>query len=160
MDLGTTIIVVIIVALLMVPFVLDHFRRKRNGAGLAGRMHQAAHQQQSRLKYSDVHPPIAIGLDGDRGMLFFFTERIGDGEDRILDLATFRDVELVKSGAGGRSVTGDERMTRIMLKLTPKEPRATEVHLVFYEERPGELLGDELQLAAKWALRLNKYIRK
>lgn len=93
-------------------------------------------------------------------MLFFFTDRVGTIEERILQLADFKDCELVKTGPGGKKVTTDEAIKEISLRLHPKDVRRTSVDLEFYREKPGNNLGDTLQLASKWALRLNKHIRK
>ncbi len=157
MDGGTATVLIVTVALLIAPFLVDLRRRRRNGRALLRILQDAASANGYILHQYEVHADIALGLD-DRNKRLFVLRRRKDGTvPQEVDLAQVQACQVRKTGRDGKQVQADDRIATVELSLSAKA--GGNIPVVLYSEEHGAHMDGELLLAEKWATLVNGTIR-
>lgn len=150
-DGATLLVGLITMSLLSLPFILDLRQRRRRRSALREALQQLASQAGCRLHQQELSGDLALGLDRDRRILFFISQRAASPESRQVDLRLVRQVEVEKRLRGGH-----EGLERVALVLHPTSGGPSLGPLLLFETGQGELPGSELEIALRWSALLNE----
>lgn len=94
MDTGTTIMGVCIIVMVILPFILIGRGKKNADRQLIGKIDAQAHELQSQITDYGLAPNLAIGLDANKGELFYYKKSGDDIHTANLKLIDFSDCKL------------------------------------------------------------------
>jgi hypothetical protein len=160
MDGGTLVVVIITVALIVLPFVLDHRRRSRSGLRTLNTLRETVRQQSCELHAHDLSGELALGLDRHKKVLFLLDEKKEAARLMRVDLDQVQRCTVVKTARRGSANQADGPVEQVELRFASTDRGRSDVHLVLYREVLGTALNGQVQLAEKWAGLVNELLRK
>jgi hypothetical protein len=143
MDLATTIIAAIVLALCLVPLVLAQNKNKNKKKVLLQTLTNYAAAKKRALTKHDLWHDTAIGLDENSNRLFFL--KINNDEKHL------QEVHLAEISAC--STTGEDNpevAEKLELVLHPAGKTEAGKVLEFYNSATAMQINSELQLIKKW----------
>lgn len=154
MDLGSSIIVAIILTISIIPFMVLRYRNTQQKKIKIQTLTNLAQQQNCNIDTFDSCGDFTIGLDQKKQFLFFHKQ------DKTTEHSTFIELTTIKSCQSHvhkKAINHQlEIIEKIFLNFKTKENK--DIVLEFYNEEHGELV-DELQLAYTWEKTVNKLIK-
>jgi hypothetical protein len=160
MDIGTTIVGLIVVVLFVLPIIL--IARSANGGEkqLIDELNKIAAVQHCKIAHFDVLKNAAIGMDNEKFHLFFVRKKQGEIQNSTIDLKEIKKCQVVSSSKGTKSKSGTyKEIERIGLQFTYLIPTKNINTIDFYDVHTdnGPING-ELQLANKWETKISKSV--
>jgi len=142
MDLTTSIIGAIIVALCITPLVMAHNKRKKRERKLLQSLVDNAASHSGRITNHDIWANTAIGIDAADNRLYFLRRK--EAEEDVHQQVSLNDIRSVRINGGQNS--GHTERIDIVLEHVNVPP----VILEFYNEKQSLQINQELHLARKW----------
>lgn len=153
MDLLTTIIGLIVVALCVLPIVYMHVSQKKEKNKFLHDFKLMAEQQQLLLSKHEVWGHFyAIGLDSSCSKLCYYQKR---GDRPQQELIKLGEVDRCWVNTLKKPMNGDNVIDRVELVLSFRNPKLAEKALVFYSREEGMALDGEIQLIELWKTIIN-----
>jgi len=160
MDLGTTIIAVVIMLICILPFALMSIKGRKKQEMLLQGLFGIAEKNNCKISRHELWNSSTIGID-DTALMIFFTRRSGDNEtSQQINLAEIQKCRVINSG---RTVSTKDDNFKVVEKLelafSFQDKNKNEVVLECYNADHDSLnLSGELQLVEKWCKIFNDKI--
>ncbi|MDO7138718.1 MULTISPECIES: hypothetical protein [Algibacter] len=152
MELGTTLIGIICVAICAMPFVLTNRSKKAIVKRQLIVLKDLATQHNNTITQNEINSFYAIGIDETKKSVSFILKGETEVEQQFVDLSTIKSCEIV-------SITKSKHMDRLYLKLMPIDKTKSEVILEFFNADVSYQLGEELQSIEKWNKIINNLLK-
>lgn len=157
MDIASIVIGILFLLAFTLPFFFLNRSQKSNHKVLAQVFSQAAAKHGLNIPSPEFWGRVyAIGLDETANKLLYLKHKEGSEQEALIDLA---EVEKCKVENHSRTVKNHNvstKMTdRMELVFSFKEGHKHNKALEFYHMEESLTVADELQIAEKWARRLN-----
>ena len=152
MELGTTLIGIICVAICAMPFVLTNRSKKAIVKRQLIVLKDLATQHNNTITQNEINSFYAIGIDETKKSVSFILKGDTEVEQQFVDLSTIKSCEIV-------SVNKSKHMDRLYLKLMPIDKTKSDVILEFFNADVSYQLGEELQSIEKWNKILNNLLK-
>ena len=159
-DLGTTLVGVVGLALFALPFVYDYRNRKKKEKLLFQSLNGIAQEHNCKISQYEFCSDIIIGLDESKNFVFFLRKRKENFISQHVDLSEIQTCRTAKKARTIKTKDGNlVIIDRIELCFTPTNNRMNEIRFEFYYKELNSQLIGQLQLADKWAKQLNERIK-
>lgn len=159
MDLGSTIIGAILLAIFIVPIILMNGNRKKRERKALQSLITIANQQNCMISKHEICSDFVIGIDETKNFVFFFKQKAEETISQYVDLSEIKISQAVKSTRTIKNKNRNTEITkRVKLSFIPKNKGKAETIFELYNEENTELNG-ELQLADKWSKQINDRLK-
>ncbi|MBJ2175244.1 hypothetical protein JBL43_13405 [Aureibaculum sp. A20] len=156
MDLGTTIIGSVSVAICAMPFVITNRSKKKKVKQLLISLKDLAAAHSSEITEHDIFKYYAIGIDATKNSVSFILKTEDDEQSYFINLSSIKKCEIVKVGSSGAH--SDKDIDKLDLKLTSVEKNKPDIMLEFYNAEVSYQLSEELQSIEKWNKIINNLL--
>lgn len=149
MDLGSTIVGLIIIALGVLPFIILSRGEKKKEKQLLQSISKIAATQNCTISQHDFCSNFVIGLDEAKKHVFLYKESNQEKEEIFVDLAQVKACKLIKED---RRINNKNESYSIIdkLYLSFKTFENKEIRMEFYSSDVNLQLSGELQMIEKW----------
>lgn len=156
MNLTIVLTGLLVLTFLLLPFFLTHFSRVKKESQLISELQQFASQHQSNITEYETGNDFAVGLDEQKNQLFFVKHNKSERDQQHVDINQYRRCKVSKQSRplGGKSNNGMITET-LHLDFYADNANAKNKSLRLYDERVNLHLSGELQLAERWAKKIN-----
>lgn len=156
MDLGSSIIGAIAVAMCTVPFVIMYFKRRNKQDKKLQMLKQLAQEQSCTISQFEFCGDFLIGMDVNRNFVFFLKQKKEETITRFIDLS---DVEVCQAVKKTRIIDVNEKketlIDRVELQFLPRAKNNMEISLELYDDHVNNQLDGEIQFGDKWSKQIN-----
>lgn len=160
MDLGTTIVGLIIILICVIPFVLMSASRRKKEKRLILSLNELALQQGRKVSLQELWNENIIGLDESETMVFSIRKAKVDIVTQAINLADVQRCRLVKNSRTVKNNDSNFSVTeKLELAFDRNEKGKEDSIIEFYNiEFDSSTLMGELQIIEKWNKLLNEKI--
>ena len=158
MDLGTTIIGSVSVAICAIPFVITNRSKKKKVKQLLISLKDLAKEHNSEITQHDIFKYYAIGIDESKNSVSFILKNEDEEQSYYINLSTIKKCEIVKVGSS--SVHTNKDIDKLDLKLNPIDKNKPDIMLEFYNAEISYQLSEELQSIEKWNNIINNLLNR
>ncbi|MCC6690035.1 MAG: hypothetical protein IT235_00755 [Bacteroidia bacterium] len=160
MDLGTTIVGIIITIICIIPFALISISRKKKEKKLLQELTEFAEKNNCKISRYELWNSSTIGID-DTSLMIFYKKK--SEEINISQQVTLSEIQKCRVSNSSRTVSNKNGNYTVVEKLgigfLYHDKNKNEVVLEFYNADYDSLtLTGELQLAEKWCNLFNEKI--
>ncbi len=152
MNLGATIVGIVIVGLCIIPFILISANSRKKKERLLQGLFGLAQKNKGEISRYDLWNNSTIGID-DTAHTIFFTRKVKETETlQMIHLAEVQKCRVINSGRAVRQTVGNHQVIeKLELEFAYWDKVKTATVLEFYNTDSDSLtLTGELQLAEKW----------
>ncbi|MFC4875038.1 hypothetical protein [Negadavirga shengliensis] len=158
-DLGTTLVGVVGLAIFALPFVYDYRNRKKKERLLFQSLKGIAQEHNCEISQYEFCSDFIIGLDESKNFAFFYKKKEENFVSQHVDLSEIQTCHTAKKARTIKTKEGNLVITdRIELCFTPANNRMNEIRFELYDKEINTQLSGQLQLADKWVKQLNDRI--
>jgi hypothetical protein len=157
MEIGTSAVGLVLIAICALPFVLMFINRKKKVGQRLTSLRKIADSQGRPVSKYDIGGDFIIGMDETPKHVYFYKSQQSDGLEQIVDLDGISSCKVIKMT---RSVGNSGIMSRIELAFIPAVKEQQETRLVFYNESQQAALSNELEIAEKWSKLIQERLRR
>lgn len=154
MDLGTTIIGVILVLICIIPIVIINSNRKKKDRLTVKALYEYAENNLCKIDYHDMWLNAAIGIDKDNKTLFFLKGNHKEHAIKKVDLQQIRACNVLPLDGMDKA----ERIDKLELALFPQSKNEPTILLEVYNSDISFQLANELMIARKWDRLINQMV--
>ncbi len=155
MDLGSTIIGAILIAICVVPVILMNRNNKKREKKALQSLISIATEHNCIISKHEICSDFVIGIDEIKNYVFFFKQKKEEAISQFVDLAEIKISKAVKSTRAAKSKNENITITeKVKLSFIPKNKGKAETQFELYDQENVQLNG-ELQLADKWSQQIN-----
>lgn len=159
MDTEIILIAAILVAICAFPFAYIIIKGNKATTDMVKKLQEIAGKDGYRITDSDYTGKIAIGVDDNAGILFFYKKEGGFGTHERIDLKKIKNCRLQKEWAAtGNGAIEQTNLERLLLQLTLKNSSPKGVSLVFHDSNKDWQMNGELRIAEKWSNLINNRV--
>jgi hypothetical protein len=162
MDSGTLIITIVFLVIVIFPFAVTGYSRKKKKKNLFCKLTEMAQTDNSSITQHEFCGDFVIGLDETANQLFFFKKRETTEIAVKINLKDFRKCSKFcsKREIGSKKEHYDV-IDKLELCFYPKDRTIPNVLIEIYNDEHDSLtLSGELQLIEKWEKMLNDRMKK
>ncbi len=157
MELGTSILGFVTIALCFLPFLWMGNARKKKEKKLLNNLRSLADQQSCTITDFDLGPDLAIGIDAENGWVFFYKKK----EDALIqESLSFSSIKKCRIHSQKRNVkiknSSKTVIDQLELVFEPAEESAGRKRWEMYNADENFQLNGELQLTQKWEALINE----
>ncbi|WP_395063794.1 hypothetical protein [Flavobacterium sp.] len=152
MDLGTSIIGVIIIITCVLPFVLICIKKRKQHKKVIDNLSNIAKMNKATIETNEIWNQSAIGFDATNKMLFFSKKASESGTFEALNLS-----EIIKSSVV-KYQNNNQPINRLELKFEFNDKNKSDKSIEFYNQNETLSLVNELELIEKWNSIITKSI--
>jgi len=152
MNLGTTIIGIICVALCAMPFILTSINKNKKKNQVLKTLQDLAKQHNSEISQHEIFSYYAIGIDDSKKTVSFILDNEETIKEDFINLGTIKTCDIVNFKKPRKDTE------RLYLKLSPVDKSQPDVILEFYNSEINYQLGSELQSIEKWNTLINSML--
>lgn len=152
MNLGTTIIGIICVALCAMPFILTSVNKNKKKKTVLNTLIDLANQHNSEISQHEICSYYSIGIDESKKSVSFILDNEETIKKDFINLATIKTCDIVDLKKPRKDTE------RLYLKLSPIDKSKPDVILEFYNSEINYQLGSELQSIEKWNTLINSML--
>lgn len=149
MDLGTTIIGVVVTLLCVLPFILFSFYNSKKRKANFQVLTDLTKSKNYHITQKDNWKQHVIGIDESRKVLFFSKNPTDIHKFVIIDLKKVENCRLIKENPKGV-------LNRLALEIEFSDKKLPDNSLEFYNSDTSVSLVNELELIQKWHTIINK----
>ncbi len=151
MELSTTIIGLVAIALISLPFLLMSKSRKDREKQLFNSLQTIANKFNSNINEFDVGPGFAIGLTTNQQAVVFYKNKNETEVEKIISLDEIQKCKVNSINNSTKSGSSVESFVeRLELAFIPKNKRPDDLKIELYNAKDSFQLNGEYQLALKW----------
>lgn len=157
MESGTTIIGLILLFIMVLPFILLSKKKSKGGKHFLSILFDLAKKNNSKISEHELWNNVAVGIDRDTHQLYFIRKTATNNIVYNIDLSEIQKCRLVNSNRKVNYKGGSYNVIdRLELAFTYCDKIKPEIILEFYNsEYDSVALNGELQLASKWLKIIN-----
>jgi len=157
MESGTTIIGLILLFIMVLPFILLSKRKSKGGKQFLSILFDLAKKNNSKISEHELWNNVAVGIDRDTHQLYFIRKTATNNIVYNIDLSEIQKCRLVNTSRKVNYKGGSYNVVdRLELAFTYCDKIKPEIILEFYNsEYDSVALNGELQLASKWLKIIN-----
>lgn len=153
MELGTTIIAILIIFICIIPFVLMSLKNRKIEKELTNQLILFVDKNKGTLTKKEVLTNLAIGLDEKKEALFLVKKTIKDMVYQSVNLAEIKNSSVIKNRKSDSRSTIIETIELAFFNFDSNKP---EVYLGLYAISENNLnVVHEFELANKWSALIN-----
>ncbi|MFV0591234.1 MAG: hypothetical protein ACK5M7_07610 [Draconibacterium sp.] len=160
MDSETTIIGLVLIAIVVIPLYMLSRKRARKGQGMLKLMTQTANEHNCKITEYEQCGNYTVGMDKTNGYVFFVKDLNDNADVQYMNLA---QVKSCKMDNKSRIVTYNKQSSKIIerlcLNFLPKGKDKPAVVWEFYNAEENSQLNGELQSAEKWQNLINSCLK-
>jgi len=154
MNLGTTIIGIICVALCAMPFILTSTNKNKKKKTVLNTLINLANQHNSEISQHEICSYYSIGIDESKKSVSFILDNEETIKKDFINLSSIKTCDVV-------NLKNTQKDTeRLYLKLTHIDKSQPHAILEFYNSEINYQLGSELQSIEKWNTLINSMLHK
>ena len=154
MDLGVTMITIIIIAICSLPFISIWVARMKHKKQLLNSLSAIAGQQNCHITQHDFIGNTVLGMDESKNYLFFLKEKSKNlFKEQSIDLTEVKKCDVIKTAPNKRN-----EIKKLEIGFEPKRQNQSIQSLVFFNYDEDFQLSDELEKMKKWTDLINKRI--
>lgn len=159
MDLGSTIIGAILIAIFVVPVILMNRNNKKREKKTLQLLINIANEQNCKISKYEICSDFIIGIDESENFIFFFKQKKEVAISQYVDLSEIKICKVLKSTRTIRSKNGNVEITeKVKLSFIPKNKDKAETSFEMYDDENTQL-SVELQLVDKWSRLINDRLK-
>lgn len=159
MELGSALVGAIAIIICVLPFALMNRSKKQRRQSFLDAIHALANQNKCEIHKSDVFSYFAIGVDENKGVVFFYKKSSDKEITETVHLSDIRLCKIIKSNSSlnknGQRVNIIEKQS---LTLAFKEANKADISLEFFNSDDSVQLCGEIQACEKWMELINLHI--
>lgn len=160
MELGTTIVGVLILLACMVPFIVVSISSKLRNKKKLQELISYAQEHKYEITTHELWGESAIGMDNNHSTLFFISK---EQETKVFQQLNLLEIESCKINTISNNMRSKSSnytvIEKIELILPYKQQHKGQVSLIFYSAANHNLtVAGELAIAAKWNTLINEKI--
>lgn len=152
MDLGTSIIGVIIIITCVLPFVLISIKKRKQHKKVIDNLSNIAKMNKATIETNEIWNQSAIGFDATNKMLFFSKKASDSSTFEALNLSEIQKSSVVKFQ------NNNQPINRLELKFEFNDKNKSDKSIEFYNQNETLSLFNELELIEKWNTIITKSI--
>lgn len=157
MDTGSTLIGTIMIMLIIVPFIIISYRKKRKKVSLLQSLNTYAQQFNCEISEHEFCGDFLLALDESKNFVFFLKYDKDDKTFQKADLSTIEKCKTIKRNHTASLKNRTDVLTEhIDLVFLPSKKNQAAINFELYDAEKNLQLGDEIQCADKWEKLLNK----
>ena|SRR5690606_438004 len=161
MDLGTALIGAIFLAICMVPFIIMYYHRVKKENKIVQSLKNIAQQQNCNIDKYELCGDFALGVDENRGFVFFFKQKNDEAIHQFVNLSETQTCHIVKKTRNPKANNVNTLVIeQLELGFTPIKKNMEETRFELYNEEINTQLSGELQLAEKWAKEITERLKR
>lgn len=159
MNLGNTIVIAVISAICIVPFILMRQNRKKKEKQMLANLAGIANENNCEINKHEFCGDFIISEDKNLDFIFFFKQKKEENILKFVNLnevkncSVFKDIKTFKNGNGNESI-----IEKVMLNFIAKDKNKPDINFEFYCEENTQLSG-EIQLADSWSKKINNRLK-
>lgn len=160
MDLGTTITVIVILLIGVIPFALMNRSNKKREKEFLEALNKLADENNSKISSYDIQSNAAIGIDDTNTKLFFVSKVNGLAKVEQISIAEIQKCKFINSNRNFSSKgINSQIIDKLELVFTYFDKSKTENIWSIYDESINHsALTGELKLSQKWSKIVNEKI--
>jgi hypothetical protein len=151
MELGTTLIGTICVAICAMPFILTTRNKNKLIKKQLTALKNLANKNNSEISQFDVYTFYAIGIDKNKNIISFISKNENTNEEQSVNLENIQSCKIETINTPKKAKDID----KLYLKLTHKDISKASILLDFFNSDVNYQLGEELQSINKWNTLIN-----
>ncbi|RDB02726.1 hypothetical protein [Runella aurantiaca] len=156
MDLGASIVGMIVILICIIPFVLISINNRKKGEKLRQKLFGFAENSNFTISRFDSWHHSSIGID-DQNSIVFFTRTVND--QAFLRQINLSEIQKCRVIISRKTASNSGEIERLELAFTYHNKQKSEVILEFYNAAYDSLtLSGELQMVEKWGKIVNDKI--
>lgn len=156
MDLNSTIVGIIMLAICSSPFILMVISRKKREKIVLLSLKEIAKQHASQISHYEFCGNFVLGIDENNNHLFFLNQKKEETISQFVNLSEIKSCAVVKKT---REFKNKSKQNLIIerIELNFKQKNATQMETTFevYDESENMQLSGELQFVEKWSTLIN-----
>lgn len=160
MDLGVTIVGAIMISIIIVPFIIVHFKRVNKENKRIQSLKDYALLHNCQISHYEICGNYTIGIDENKKSIFFQNQVKENIDSQHLNLAYIRNCKVV---IADRKISSNSHSNRIIDKVdlifVPINKDKEGITLNFYNAEVSMQLSGELQSVEKWANRISELLK-
>lgn len=161
MDLATLIIGLAASGFLASPFIVSIVGKNKREKDLKNTLSELAARHQGKLTLVDCSADHALGLDDDRGYLYFIRKNTDGLTETALDLTKIMEVKgVVSYRPATHHGKTDKIIERISLLFSASGKSAEPQRIVLYDYLKNVTMHSELEQMKNWERNLGSIIKK
>ena len=156
MNLETTIIGAIMLAIFIVPYVFFSGSSKRKEKKLLQSLSNIAEQHNCKITQHEISGELIIGLDETANFVFFFKKINDKGIAQHINLTEIQNCKVINLNRTINNKNGNYKVIdKLELSFIPIAKNNSETLLEFYNSDENRQLTVEFKLIEKWAKIVN-----
>lgn len=156
MDLGSTLVGLIIIALCVIPFILLSRGSKRKNKQMLLELESIAKEQSCIINKHEFCGDFVIAIDEAKKHLFFYKENNQHQSKLFVDLAHIKSCRINKVDKRIQNMDGAYTIIdKLSLCFKPRANNQKEIQLELYNSDVNLQLSGELQLIEAWQQLIN-----
>ncbi len=160
MDLGNSIIALILLAIFIVPIALLHLRRTNKEKKKLQSLREIAAQHNCSISKYEFCGDFVLGMDDKRNFVFFFKKKKEETTSKYINLAEVKTCQLVRKIRNVKINKDNEVVIeRIELSFISSNKNNSETSFELFDETVNIQLSGELQFAEKWSKEINEVLK-
>jgi hypothetical protein len=160
MDSTSTIIGLVILALIILPFAL--LTRKSKGIEKQHKLALAAFAQgeDCEITKQEIDGDLCIGIDENKNKLFFLSYFKNEAHTASVDLSQMESCNIIKTHKEGMKDVGDSySIASLLMNFKPKTSSLSQVNLEFYNSAKKVQVGTEYVFLREWSKLVNDQLK-
>ncbi|HNP18989.1 MAG TPA: hypothetical protein PKL31_11180 [Fulvivirga sp.] len=155
MEFSTTIIGLVSIALISLPFVLMSKSRKDREKQLFNSLQAIANKINSSINEFDLGPGFAIGFTSNQQAVVFYKNKNELEVEKVISLDEIQKCKVNSINNTTKSGNVESFVERLELAFVPKNKRPEDLKIELYNAKDSFQLNGEFQLALKWEELIN-----
>ena len=157
MELGTTIIAIVIVLICIIPFILMNIKNRRIEKELTNELILFVDKNNGTLTQKEVLTNLAIGIDEKKKALFLVKKTMKDMIYLSVNLAEIKNSSVIKNRKSDSRSTIVETIELAFIDLDSNKPERYLGLYAIYENNLNVV--HEFELANKWSALINSKVK-
>ncbi|GGK16473.1 hypothetical protein GCM10007962_08530 [Yeosuana aromativorans] len=160
MDIGTTIIGVVLAAICLLPFFLISRGRKKREEKTIKSLMDIAKQQDCQINQYELCNNLIIGMDKNKNVLLFKKDYDDIPREQLIYLSEIQSCKVVEISRTIKNKSATIKLIdRLELMLIPNNKSKPEIKLEFFNVEKDFQLNGQLQLINKWSKEIKDQLK-
>jgi hypothetical protein len=161
MELGTTIVGILVLLICIIPFAMVGYRSKLNNKKKLEELIAFAKEKKGNITIHEQWRNSAIGLDKQNEMIFYFHQ---ENETKIFHQILLQEIESCNINNVNSNISNKGNNYKIIEKIelvfSYQDKKLEKIALnIFNSKSEGLTVSGELQIAEKWHQLINEILK-
>jgi hypothetical protein len=160
MDLGSTIIGVVIIIICALPFIMINRSRKKREKQFLQSLSKIAAYNNCKIDQHEIFGYFSIGIDETKKNVFFSRQTKDKMEEQSIDLNEIQNCKVINTSRTFKNNNGNQRVIdKLELSFIPTAKNTSEITLEFFNADESLQYSGELQSIEKWSELINSQLK-